>query len=151
MSFDTGSCCRTEKLDNANIVEFRRGKSDNFTKPRILGSCSKVANNLENKRVSVVQDVLDPSGSWTVELRMVKEGWFKSIFSKSGWDLLGWSVDWVRIEIDPHGSFHCSVGAWLGQDWGQVLSMKTKDASLKATCQTAGTYSFVLAFAKMFV
>ena len=132
MSFGTGSCCRTEKLDNPNAVEFRRGKSDNFTKPRILGSCSKVANNLENKRVSVVQDVLDPSGSWTVELRMVKEGWFKSIFSKSGWDLLGWSVDWVRIEIDPHGSFHCSVGAWLRRT-------TTKDATLKATCQTKGT------------
>ena len=108
---------------------------------------------LRTQRVSIVQDVLDPS-SWTVELRMVREGWFKSIFRKPGWDLLGgegWSVDWVRIEIDPHGSFHCSVGAWLGQDWGQVLSTKTKDASLKATCQTAGTYSFVLAFAKMFV
>ena len=49
MSFDAGSCCRTEKLDNANAVEFRRGKSDHFTTPKILGSCSKVANNLEHK------------------------------------------------------------------------------------------------------
>ena len=101
---------------------------------------------LRTQKVSIVQDVLDPSGTWTVELRMVKEGWFKSIFRKPGWDLLGgegWSVDWVRIEIHPHGSFHCSVGAWLGQDWGQVLSSKTKDASLKATCQTRGTCSFV--------
>ena len=82
----SGSCCKTDVLDDKARDDFKRGAVDDFMDPQVLGECR----------------TMEMRGPLTATLDLEKTD--------------GWYVKWAKIYLQEGRDFLCNFNTWLDND-----------------------------------